>query len=132
MENEEPIFVYSVKLIPNSFQSNWKRDEFPLTIFSLLWLKDSVSVLGPRWSSLSQWWWWWWWLLFFVTLHYLLTQFVLLCVSRRSSSPSSVDWRNRCFSVEVRVLFFIAFGLLVLNQRSWTDTISFKCVVVCV
>jgi len=128
LENEESIFVYNVKLIPNSFQSNWKRDEFPLIIFSLLWLKDSVPVLGPRRSSLSQ----LWWLSFFVTLHCSLMQSVLLCVLRRSSSPSNVDWCNRCFSVEVRVLFFIAFGLLVLNQRSWTDTISFKCVVVCV
>ena len=128
MENEESIFVYSVKLIPNSFQSNWKRDEFPLTIFSLLWLKDSVHVLGPHRSSLSQ----WWWLPFFVTLHCLLTQSMLLCVPHRSSSPSSVDWHNRCFPVEVRVLFFTVFGLLVLNQRSWTGTISFKRVVVCV
>ena len=106
-------FLYSVKLIPNSFRSNWKRDEFSLTIFFLLWLKDNILVLGPRRSSLSQ----WWWLSFFVTLHCSLTQSVLLCVPRRSSSPSNVDWRNRCFSVEVRVLFFIAFGLLMLNQH---------------
>ena len=121
-------FLYSVKLIPNSFRSNWKRDEFSLTIFFLLWLKDNILVLGPRWSLLSQ----WWWLPFFVTIHCSLTQSVFLCVQHRSSSPSSVDWHNRCFPVEVRVLFFIEFDLLMLNQRSWTGTISFKRVVVCV
>ena len=97
--------------------SNWSLIVFSLienvmnsfTIFFFLWLNDSVSVLGPRRSSLSQ----WWWLSFFVTLHCSLTQSVLLCVPRRSSSPSSVDWHNRCFPVEVRILFFIAFGLAV-------------------